>query len=103
MAGEMSSRTTRYVVRRGFNEARAQWPGKFACRRPSERDAASMRPEHNGRGNPPTGCRPARNGFNEARAQWPGKSFAGQIRRGLVDSAASMRPQHNGRGNLSGG
>ena len=34
----------------GFNEARAQWPGKSASPRGPE-IVASMRPEHNGRGN----------------------------------------------------
>ncbi len=84
---------------------------------------ASMRPQHNGRGNVMTqsdmrglmraSMRPQHNGrgniqaahsvsaitkcFNEAPAQWPGKCFSREVL--AVVGLASMRPQHNGRGN----
>ena len=83
-----------------FNEARAQWPGKSDGSSANDLESlASMRPEHNGRGNfggslyvhqYPSSMRPEHNG----RGYF---GFSGSLnnRRG-----ASMRPEHNGPGNM---
>ena len=55
---------------------------------------ASMRPEHNGRGNKPDGAAELSRGisFNEARAQWPGKFYNGAVLRGGLPAGFNEAP-----------